>query len=151
LDRRDAFANLPLYAYDGVLQTVVQRLEESPVVQVGGSQGDMTRSDAMKRAKAETEEYVILLQLELDGMGSRQNSNSPDIIIGYYVLAPATAKQITSGRTYTMAQRNKGGILNPRTSGIYGDRYLVQAAQEAADKILAYFRSHGPVEPIRLP
>jgi len=148
VDRRDAFANIPLYAYDGVLRNVVDRLDDSPAVQVNGSQSEMSRGDAVQKAKAEKEGYVILLQLEIDAMSSNsQNSRTPDIVIEYSVLAPMTAKQVTYGRTYTQAQRSRGGILNPGTSGIYGDRYLNQAAQEAADKILAYFRSHGPAPP----
>jgi hypothetical protein len=148
LNRHEAFANLPLYAHDSVLGSLVDRLHDSPVVQVSGTQSDMTRGDAVQKAKAEKEEYVILLQLELDTMSSNtQNSSTPDMVIEYSVLAPITAKQVTAGRTYTQAQRNKGGILNPRPSGMYGDRYLIQAAQEAADRILAYFRTHGPESP----
>ena len=145
LDRHDGFANIPLYAYDGVLRSLVDRLDDSPVVQVSGTQSDMSRGDAVQKAKLEKEGYVVWLQLEVDTMSSNtQNSGTPDIVIQYSVLAPTTAKQVTYGRTYTQAQRNRGGILNPRTSSIYGDRYLNLAAQEAADKILAYFRSHGP-------
>jgi hypothetical protein len=35
--------------------------------------------------------------------------------------------------------RNKSVILNPRTSGIYGDYRLQQAAREAADRVLKAF------------
>ena len=148
LDRHDAFANIPLYAYDGVLRSLVDRLDDSPVVQVNGTQSDMSRGDAVQKAKLEKEGYVVWLQLEVDTMSSNtQNSGTPDMVIQYSVLAPSTAKQVTFGRTYTQAQRTRGGILNPRTSSIYGDRYLNLAAQEAADKILAYFRSHGPAPP----
>ena len=148
LDRHDGFANIPLYAYDGVLRSLVDRLDDSPVVQVSGTQSDMSHGDAIQKAKVEKEGYVVWLQLEVDTMSSNsQNSGTPDMVIQYSVLAPTTAKQVTFGRTYTQAQRNRGGILNPRTSSIYGDRYLNLAAQEAADKILAYFRSHGPAPP----
>jgi hypothetical protein len=148
LDRREAFANMPLYSYESVLRNVVDRLDDSPAVQVGASQSDMSRSDAVQKAKGEKESYVILLHVEIDTMSSNsQNSRDADYVIEYSVLAPTTAKQLTYGRTYSQAQRNRGGILNPRTSSIYGDRYLNQAAQEAADRILAYFRSHGPATP----
>lgn len=146
LDRHDGFANIPLYAYDGVLRSLVDRLDDSPVVQVAGTQSDMSRGDAVQKAKAQKEGYVVWLQLEVDTMSSN-NRGTLDVIIQYSVLAPTTAKQVTFGRTYSQAQRNRGGILNPRTSSIYGDRYLNLAAQEAADKILAYFRSHGPAPP----
>jgi hypothetical protein len=148
LDRNDTFSNVPLYAHEGVLRSLIGRLEDSPVVKVGASQSNMGRGEAIKHAKAETEAYVIYLQLGLDSLSNNtQSSGNYDIIIEYSVLAPLTAKQLTYGRTYTQAQRNRGSILNPRTSSIYGDRYLNLAAQEAADKILAYFRSHGPSPP----
>jgi len=148
LDRNDTFANVPMYAYEGVLRSLIGRLEDSPVVRVSASQSSMGRGEAIRKAKAENEGYVIWLQLELDSFSSNtQSSGNYDIIIEYSVLAPLTAKQLTYGRTYTQAQRRKGGILTPRTSSIYGDRYLTQAAEEAADKILAYFRSHGPSPP----
>jgi len=148
LDRHDAFSNVPLYAFDGALRSLADRLDDSPVVHVSGTLSDMNRSDAVQKAKVEKEGYVVWLELEVDAMSSNtQNSRTPDMIIQYLVLAPTTAKPVTSGRTYTQAQRNRGGILNPRTSSIYGDRYLNLAAEEAADRILAYFRSHGPTPP----
>jgi hypothetical protein len=148
LDRRDAFANIPLYAYESVLRGLVDRLNDSPAVQVGSSRSEMGRAEAVRTAKGERESYVILLQVEIDTMSSNSQTRDPDYVIEYSVLAPISAKQLTFGRTYTQAQRNRGGILSPRNSGLYGDRYLNQAAQEAADKILAYFRSHGPVTPL---
>ena len=145
LDRHDGFANIPLYAYDGVLRSLVDRLDDSPVVQVSGTQSDMSRGDAVQKAKAEKEGYVVWLQLRADTMNSntRNSGNLDNIIIEYWVFAPTTAKVTTFGRTYTQSQRNRG-ILSPRTSGIYGDRYLIQAAQEAADRILAHFQVQTP-------
>jgi hypothetical protein len=148
LDRNDTFSNLPMYAYEGVLRSLIGRLEDSPVVKVAASQSNMGRGEAIKNARAESEAYVIFLQLGLDSLSmSGQSSGNYDVIIEYSVLAPVTAKQLTYGRTYTQAQRRRGGILTPPTSSVYGDRYLNLAAQEAADKILAYFRSHGPSTP----
>jgi hypothetical protein len=145
LDRYDSFANIPLYAYESVLRNLTDRLSDAPSVRVGGAQSDMGRSDAIQKAKAETEAYVVWIQIRDDSMNrdSRSSGNLDNIVIEYSVLAPTTAKQTTSGRTYTQSQRNRG-ILNPRTSSIYGDRYLNQAAQEAADRILAHFQIHAP-------
>lgn len=150
LDRYDSFANIPSYAYEGVLRNLTDRLADAPSVRVGASQSDMGRSDAIQKAKAETEAYVVWIQLRDDSMSrdTRSSGNLNNIIIEYTVFAPTTAKQTASGRTYSEMQRNRG-ILSPRTSSIYGDRYLNQAAQEAADRILASFKIHTP--PIRLP
>lgn len=143
LDRYDGFANIPSYAYEGVLRSLADRLK-APGIQVGATQSEMSHIDAIQKAKAENESYVVWLQLQVDTMSSNtgNSGNLDNIVIEYTVLAPATAKVATSGRTYP--QRNKGIILGPRTSGIYGDRYLNQAAQEAADRILAHFRLHMP-------
>jgi hypothetical protein len=148
LDRYDAFSNIPPYLYDGMLRSLVDRLSDSPAVHVAGTQTDMNRSDAIKKAKAEKEGLVVFVQLRFDSLRttSQEGARLDDIVIDYSVFSPIAARVITSGRTYTSSQRNKG-IIGPRTSSIYGDRYLNQAAQEAADKILGYFRSHGPPPP----
>lgn len=145
---RHGFSNIPSYAYDGVLGNLVDRLADSPSVHVAGSQSDMSRGDAIRKAKAEKEGLVVFVELRFDSMRttSQDRGNLDDIVIDYTVFTPTTAKVITSGRTYTASQRNKG-IFGPRTSGIYGDRYLNLAAQEAADRILSYFRTHGPPSP----
>ena len=54
LDRRDVFASLPLYSYEEVLRGLVDRLADSPAVQVL-VQSEMSRSDAIRKAKAERE------------------------------------------------------------------------------------------------
>jgi hypothetical protein len=151
LDRYTGFANVPSYAYDGVLRSLGDRLAEPQSVHVGASHDGMGRGEAIRKAKAEREGYVVWLQLQVDTVtgGSRNTGNRNDIVIEYAVFAPTTAKQVTSGRTYTLSQRNKGIIPVPRTSSIYGDRYLNQAAEEAADRILAHF--HIRSLPIRLP
>jgi hypothetical protein len=144
LDGSDGSANIPLYAYEGVLRSLADRLAKAPGIQVGATQSEMSHIDAIQKAKAEKEGYVVWIQLQVDTL-SRSTGNSgnlDNIVIEYTVLAPTTAKVATSGRAYP--QRNKGIILGPGTSGISGDRYLNRAAQEAADRILAHFRLHMP-------
>ena len=143
LDRNEGFANIPSYAYEGVLQSLAERLGKAPGIQVGATQSDMSHIDAIRMAKAEKEGFVVWIQLEVDSMNGStgNNGNLDNVVIEYTVLAPTTAKVATSGRTYPT---RKGIILGPTTSSVYGDRYLNQAAQEAADKILAHFRLHMP-------
>lgn len=142
LDGSDGSANIPLYAYEGVLRSLADRLAKAPGIQVGATQSEMSHIDAIQKAKAEKEGYVVWIQLQVDTMsGNTGNSGNLDnIVIEYTVLAPTTAKVATSGRAYP--PRNKTIILGPRTSGISGDRYLNRAAQDAADRILAHFRLH---------
>src|SRR5467141_2604283 len=58
-DRGDAFAGIPTYYYDSVLQSCGGRLDDSRGVRVEVTGKDMTRGDALKRAKAEKEAYVV--------------------------------------------------------------------------------------------
>jgi hypothetical protein len=134
----DSLANIPLYFNDSVLQSCVERLRDEPAVSVDVSSRDVSRGDAVKRAKAEKEGYVVLLQLRLDSISaSSTNANLSDVYIEYFVFAPTTAKQVVSGRTYQQAYRSRGVVLGPGTSGnVYAEYRLKQAAREAAERIL---------------
>lgn len=65
------------------------------------SVGDLKEGQAVDRAKAETEAYVILMKFDID---SFQNgtiiTNSQDMDIEYFVLAPHTGKKQTKGKVY---------------------------------------------------
>ena len=139
IDTHDSFSNIPLYFSDSVLQSCVERLRDETAVSVEVASRDMSRGDALKRAKAEKEGYVVLMQLRLDNMGAGPtNANLSDLYIEYFVFAPTTAKQVTSGRTYQQAYRNRGVVVGPGTSGntVYAEYRLKQAAREAAERIL---------------
>ncbi|MGH9872874.1 MAG: hypothetical protein ACRD9S_10460 [Pyrinomonadaceae bacterium] len=63
--------------------------------------GDLKEGQAVERAKAETEAFVILMKFDID---SFQNgtiiTNSQDMDIEYFVLAPHTGKKQTKGKVY---------------------------------------------------
>lgn len=65
------------------------------------SVGDLKESQAVDRAKAETEAFVILMKFDID---SFQNgtiiTNSQDMDIEYFVIAPHTGKKQTKGKVY---------------------------------------------------
>lgn len=123
----------------GALLTLVDRLDDHPGVKVAHVRNDMTRSDAIRRAKSEKEAYVVLLELSLDGMASTSNG---ELRLSYWVYSPVTAKIKTSGQTYPQMYRNRGVILNPRTANIYGDYQVQEASREAAERILKAFHLH---------
>ncbi len=139
IDAQGSFSNIPLYFYDTVLQSCADRLRESSLkVEVGSR--DFNRGDAVKRAKAEKEGYVVLLQLRADSIGSsNSNTDLSQVYIDYFVFAPTTAKQVTSGHAYQQAYRNRGVVLGPGTSGniAYAEYRLKQAARDAAERILS--------------
>lgn len=63
--------------------------------------GDLKENRAIERAKTETEAYVILMKFDID---SFQNgtiiTNSQDMDIEYFVIAPHTGKKETKGKVY---------------------------------------------------
>jgi hypothetical protein len=138
IDRFGSFANISMGVYDGVLRSCAERLDDPESVKVEMAQRDMGRAEARNRAKAEKEAYVVWLEIGTDSMSGDNNT----IWIDYAVFAPTTAKLVTSGKTYRES-RNKG-ILRPRTSDVYGDYALNQAARQAAERILASFKIHPP-------
>lgn len=140
MDRFSQFNN-PLYVTETILHSCADRLHEPESVTVEVVQRDMARGEAISRAKREKDSYVVWLQLRSDSLRSNsQTVDLNDLVLEYWVFSPTTADVKTSGRTYPQAYRRRGVIVNPRTSGIYGDYLLREAAQDAAERILAAFR-----------
>jgi hypothetical protein len=145
IDQYGSFAHVSTAIYDGVLRSCAERLDQPESVKVEVAQRDMGRGEAIDRAKAGKEAYVVWLQIRPDmtGVDNGPGNNPGNTIwIEYSVFAPATAKLVTSGRTYR-GNRNRG-ILGRRTADIYGDEALNQAAREAAARILAAFKIYLP-------
>jgi len=141
MDKYGNFSRIPLYVSSGVLRTCANHLDEPEPVKVEIATRDIGRADAVLRAKAEKEAYVVWLQLVPDTMSGRAGPNDDpyNVYIEYSVFAPTTAKQVTSGRVFPGVYRNRGVIVNPKSSGVYGDHYLNQAARAAAERILDHF------------
>lgn len=117
----------------GALQSLEDRLNDHPGVKVVHLWGDITRGDAIRRAKSEKEAYVVWLELSVDRFDGESR-------LSYWVFSPGTAKVKTSGATYPSTSRGRV-ILDPRTV-IYGDRELREAARDAAESILKAFHLH---------
>ena len=131
-----------MYLYDTVLRACAERLDDSPSVKATVANREMNRSEAVKRAKAETESHIVWLQLRLDrGTGSSNEDDLREVYIDYAVFAPSTAKTVTSGRTYQQMYRAGGVIVMPRPGGRtslpYVEQLLKQAARDAAERILS--------------
>jgi len=138
-DRGDAFGGIPTYYYDSVLQSCAGRLDDSRGVRVEVTGKDMTRGDALKRAKAEKEAYVVWLRLRTDSYSASNSSGLDQIYIEYVVFEPTTAKVKTQGNCYQGAYRQGGVVLGLPTGGsntMIAENRLKYAAQEAAERIL---------------
>lgn len=141
LERTIVHGAIAVASTTAALNAMVDRLEDHPNVKVARVDGHMSRSDAIRRAKAEEEAYVIFMELDMDGMAGAAGGQ---LRLSYWVYSPVTAKLKTSGQTYPQMYRNRSIILNPRTSGIYGDYQVQEAARDAAERILRAF--HVPVK-----
>ncbi|HEV2884341.1 MAG TPA: hypothetical protein VGW36_05750 [Pyrinomonadaceae bacterium] len=118
---------------------MTDRLNDSPGVVVEQVQADMTRGEAVRRARTEKEAYVVLLELVVDRMSS-SNSDNPQLCLQYWVFSPTTGKIKTSGATYSHTTRSGGVILTRRMPDVLRDHNLQQASREAAERILAAFK-----------
>jgi hypothetical protein len=97
-------------AEDLVQGAVVQRLRDSKSLKLGVEES-MTRGEANKRAKAETEAYILWLELKSDSAmfdpTRRNETRTEDLYIQYVVLEPKTGKVKDQGNVY----------LRPTSSG----------------------------------
>ena len=136
----DSFNNIPLYYYDSVLQSCADRLNEAPSLALDVSGKTMNRGEAVKIAKSQNEAHVAALQLKTDQMGSSNSNQYDSIYVEYTLFAPGTAKVVTSGHTYQRLGKTRSVIPLPptgRTSSVYTEQLLKQAARDAADRLMA--------------
>lgn len=141
IDGRQHSYDIPLYYYDSVLQSCADKMRDAPSVKVDVSGREMNRGEAVKLAKSQKVAFVALLQLRSEGMGPMSSDRYPDVSIEYVVFSPETAKVVTSGTTYPHAFGKGGVVVGPKTTGrtsqVYAEQMLKQAAREAADRILS--------------
>jgi len=132
-DRMNYYGNAGMVDEAAALRALVDRLNDHAGVEVADTKQNMSRSDAIRAARAEKEAFVIYVEISLDQMDG-------DLRMSYWVYSPQTAKVKTSGRTYPQMYRNRGVILNPRT--VYGTRQMEEAARDVAERILKAFQLH---------
>jgi len=136
-DRNASFSYFPYTYYDAVIAGCVEVLRRSSA-QVDPIAKAMNRGEAIKKAKADSNTYVVLLQLEArTTSGTTSNSNS-DIELEYTVFAPGTAKIVTSGRSYQNSSRAGPVVVGPSTTsgGVYREVLLKRAGEDAGSRIL---------------
>jgi hypothetical protein len=148
---RDPFLNIPRYASDTIRNVFVQRISQASSIDVV-SGPEMHRTEAIKRAKAAEKEYVVLLELDSDEFDSRRsttigNADLSRLIIRYYVFTPGTGKSKLEGVVYQQNRVGRGGVSIPstrRNNPLYSDYLLKEAAKDAANRVLAAFRTYTP-------
>jgi hypothetical protein len=89
-----------LHTEDQILASFVKQLNRYANIEAT-SAGDVKEGQAVERAKAETEAFVILMKFNIDSFQSGTIiMNSQDLQIEYSVLAPHTGKRQTKGKVY---------------------------------------------------
>jgi hypothetical protein len=89
-----------LHTEDQILASFVKHLNRYDNIEAT-SVGDVREGQAVERAKAETDAFVILMKFDIDSFQSGTIiMNSQDLEIEYFVLAPHTGKKQTKGKVY---------------------------------------------------
>ncbi len=89
-----------LHAEDQIFASFVKHLNQHENIEAT-SIGDVKEGQAVERAKAETDAFVILLKFDIDSFQRGTIIlNSQDIKVEYGVLAPHTGKKQTKGKVY---------------------------------------------------
>jgi hypothetical protein len=138
----DAFSGVPIEYFRIALDNCADRIEQSPSVEVAGRRTHMSRGEAIRAAKGEKTAYLAWLQVRGDSVGAdRSVHDITEVFIEYSLFAPATAKLVTSGRTYQRALRKGGVVVGPptgsRRNGVYGQYLIREAARDAGERILS--------------
>ena len=133
-DRTDSFSTFPFTYYDAVVLGCASRLRSSSA-DVDITNGTLSRGEAIKKAKADTKTYVVLLTLKFESMAR----SSDDMVLEFVVFTPGTAKIAVSGNSYPNS--NRAGPINvPRgggsTNAIYREQILKLAGEDVGNRIL---------------
>lgn len=131
--KQNTSKNLP--TEDVIFNSFIHRLNELPNIE-GTLIGNLKRDGAAKRALAETDAYVVLLQFEIDNFqGGKIVINSPDLEVKYFVYPPRAGEPSLRGKIYYQSLGGPQG----RKSNSPGDppiRITVEAAgHEAAERL----------------
>jgi hypothetical protein len=93
-----------LLTEDTIYAAFVQRLNQQKNVEATAIGDLKKRADGVKLAKAESDRFVVLLQLEIDNFQEGTIVlNSPDLEINYLVFSPVTGRQKYRGKVYYQA------------------------------------------------
>ena len=148
-DRGGTYNFYPASFYDAVVRGCADALRNSSAG-VDTSNRELSRGEAIKKAKSGTKTYVVVLELKTDALtGSSSNGGYDQIDVEYVVFTPGTAKVATSGRTYQNVNRRGPVVIGPSTtggtSGLYREALLQRAAEDAGQRILKALHLNVPI------
>lgn len=137
--------NYPISYYDAAMTGCADRLRTGSSADVSISQANMSRGEAIKKAKGETRTYVVFMRLVLDQMTAR---SLDDLEIEYVVFSPQTAKVVLNGRSYLNVNRKGPLIVGPTrgpTGALYREELIRRAGEDAGERILKALHLNIPV------
>lgn len=140
IDDPSPLAGVPRYFADTVVDVCAHRLSEPSGVSVTAGPRTLTRSDAVKAAKAETVRYVVWLQVGNSSAdaGRQVSSNADDFYVNFILLEPATAKVKQSGHVTGGRRAGNVGVGVPSSRNtIYLEQVIRDEARQAAERILS--------------
>lgn len=142
MDNSGAFNQYPMTFYAAAMDGCVEELKRNAIVDVDSASKEMTRSDAIQKAKSGPQTYVIYLQLKNQMTPEAQGTDASDQVeLEYTVFAPLTGKILANGTTYQNGRRAGPVVVSPpgtntSSSIMYREALLKRAGAEAADRIL---------------
>jgi hypothetical protein len=132
-----------------IFNSFIHRLNELPNIE-GTLIGNLKRDEAAKRALAETDAYVVLLQFEIDNFqGGKVVINSPDLEVKYFVFPPRSTQPQLRGKIYYQSLGGPQGrkANSPSDPPI---RITVEAAgHEAAERLYLWLAELVGTKPER--
>lgn len=134
-DVHSAPGSVPLYYHSAAQRGCADRLRSRSSADVDTPQRDMSRGEAIEKAKSSTNTYVVLLNLRLDTMARTYD----DLVLEFVVFAPQTSKVVITGRSYMNSNRAGPVVVGPTgrvPSGVFREQSLRLAGEDAADRIL---------------
>ena len=143
VDRINAPSSIPLAFHRAAQLGCADRLRSRSTAEVDAPHRDMSRGEAIEKAKASTNTYVVLLTLDYD-IAARSYD---DIMLEFVVFAPKTAKVMLTGRSYLNSNRAGPVIVGPTSrlpQGVFRESWMRQAGEDAADRILKKLQLGGP-------
>jgi hypothetical protein len=149
MDRGGAFNRYQYSFYDAALMGCADELRKNASARVEFATKELTRSEAISKAKSDSKVYVVYLQLRNPMSGSATAAETGDQIeLEYTVFAPVTAKTATSGTSFQNARRAGPVIMSPTGNGstnvMYRHELLKRAGEDAAHRILKALHLNDP-------
>lgn len=143
-DRMTAPGQIPLSFHTAAQLGCADRLRARSSADVEAPPRDLSRGEAIQKAKASKNTYVILLTLRFDAMAASYD----DIQLDFVVFAPETAKVVITGRSYINSSRTGPVVVGPTSrmpQGVFREQWLRKSGEDAADRILKKLNVGTPV------